>query len=66
MARTDTENVDTWELRKDRPYDERDPACGFVHANGSRIVSWSRPFAEAAAREVLALHDRARMEVHGP
>lgn len=59
-ARTDAENVDTWELRKDRPYDEREPACGLISIYGSRIVSWHRPFAEAATREVLALHDQHR------
>lgn len=47
-------NVDWWEHRADRSYDEQDPAC-VIHPNGTQIASFDRAFIGAAAREVLCL-----------
>lgn len=52
-------NVEWWEHRADRSYDEQDGGW-LLHPNGTRIVSFDRDFIGAALREVLALHDEMR------
>ena len=48
-------DVEWWEHRADRPYDERDPG-GLKMPNGPLVCSFDRAFLGAAAREVIALH----------
>jgi hypothetical protein len=48
-------DVEWWEHRSDRSYDEQDPG-GLKMPNGSLVCSFDREFLGAAAREVWALH----------
>lgn len=55
MNRRAFANVDWWEHRPDRSYDEQDPS-GLVMPDGSIVASFDRAFLVAATVEVLALH----------
>lgn len=48
-------DVEWWEHRADRAYDEQDPS-GLFMPNGSLVCSFNRAFLAAAARAVIALH----------
>lgn len=45
-------NVDFWEHRADRSYDEQD-GTGLLHPNGTQLVSFDHDFLGAATRELL-------------